>query len=97
MILSGIYFGLGTIPLPWTRRRVLLAIAAFLVPLWIIGWISWRIQYFLMFEHVGAWENLPRVILGPENLAFAAVVCVAAVLGERLIAFRRARRTVNAV
>jgi len=97
LILSGIYFGLGTIPLPWARRSVLLAIAAFLVPLWIIGWISWRIQYFLMFEHVGAWENLPRVILGPENLAFAAVVCVAAVLGERLIAFRRARRTVNAV
>jgi hypothetical protein len=95
--LTGIYFALGTIPLPLGRRSVLIAAAAFLVPLWIIGWISWRLEYFLMFEHVGAWENLPRVILDPENLFFAALVCAASVLGQRLASFLKARTTANAV
>ena len=97
MALTGIYFLLGTIPFPWRRQTAAVAVAAFLIPLWIIGWISWRIEYFLIFEHVGAWENLPSVILGPENLAMAALGCAAGVLGHRLTTARRPSSTVNAI
>ena len=97
LVLAGTYLVLGAIPFPWRRRTALVAVAAFVVPLWIIGWFSWRIQYFLMFEHVGAWENLHRVILGPENLVIASLVCAAALLGQRLVFRRRTATTVSAV
>jgi hypothetical protein len=72
------------VPIPSVRQSLFIGIAGFLVPLLILGWIDWRIEYFLMFEHVGAWENLPRVILGPENLGAAVFLSVSAIAGRSL-------------
>ena len=91
VFLACIFFVLGAIPVPWVRRQVPLSIAAFVVPLSMLGWITWRIEYFLMFEHSGAWENLPRVIFSPENLGVALALSISASLGWRLTKARDTR------
>ena len=97
LLLVSIYFILGAVRFPWNRRVASVGIAAFLAPLWIVGWIDWRIQYFLFFEHSDAWQNLPRVIASPSNLGLAALVCASAVLGRRLATLQRASARVDAV
>ena len=84
VILGAVYLLVGAVPIPPVRQPLPIGIAGFLVPLLVLGWIDWRVEYFLMFEHVGAWENLPRVMLGPDNLGAAAFLCVAAVSGRSL-------------
>jgi len=84
VILGAVYFLVGAVPIPSVRQSLFIGIAGFLMPLLILGWIDWRIEYFLMFEHVGAWENLPRVMLGPENLGAAGVLSVSAITGHSL-------------
>ena len=81
LVLGAAYLVIGMMPVPWERRVGLVAIAAFLVPLVILGCISWRIEYFLIFERSGAWENLPRILLSLENFAAAIILCGCAVVG----------------
>ena len=83
-ILVAVYFVVGAVPIPSVRQTLPIGIAGFVVPLLILGWIDWRIEYFLIFEHVGAWENLPRVMLGPENLGTACGLSVSAIAGHSL-------------
>ena len=96
LVLACIFFVLGAMPVPWVRHQLALGAAAFLIPFSVLGWITWRIQYFLMFEHSGAWENLPRVILSPQNLAVALGLSITASLGWRLGVARRARTNIRA-
>ena len=84
VIFGAVYALVGAVPIPSVRQPVFIGIAGFLVPLVILGWIDWRIEYFLMFEHVGAWENLPRVILGPENVGAAVLLSMSAIAGHSL-------------
>ena len=80
-IVGVIYLVVGAVPIPRARHPLFVAIPAFLVPFAIVGWIDWRIKYFLLFEHVGAWENLPRVMLSTANLATAAFLSCSALVG----------------
>jgi hypothetical protein len=91
LVLACIFFVVGAMPVPWVRHQLPLGMAAFAIPLSVLGWITWRIEYFMIFEHSGAWENLPRVILSPENLAVALGLSITASLGWRLSVARRAR------
>ena len=78
------YLVVGAVPIPGVRHPLFVAIPAFVVPFAILGWIDWRIEYFLLFEHVGAWENLPRVMLSPANLGSALFLSCSALAGYRL-------------
>ena len=60
-IVGIVYLVVGAVPVPGARNPVFIGSSAFLVPLAIVGWIDWRIEYFLLFEHVGAWENLAMI------------------------------------
>jgi hypothetical protein len=82
VILGAVYLAVGAAPTPWARYPMFLGITAFLVPLVIFGWIGWRIEYFLRFEHVGAWENLPRVVLTSANLGTAVFLAFCAIVGN---------------
>jgi hypothetical protein len=97
VFLAGIYCILGAIPFGWKRRLAFVAFAAFLTPLWIVGWIDWRLEYFFIIKHADAWQNLPRVILAPMNLGVAALLCACAVLGQRLAALPTTRDKANAI
>jgi hypothetical protein len=61
---------------------MLLGMSAFLVPLAIFGWIGWRFEYFSLVETIGAWENLPRVVLTPANLGTAVFLSICAIVGN---------------
>ena len=93
--LAGIYLLLGATPLPWTRRPLLLGVAAFLVPFGLLGWISWRMEYFFIFERPNSWQNLPRMLFGLKNVGVAALLCGLAVTGAICVRgwARRRRRT----
>ncbi len=80
-IVAVAYVAVGAVPMPRPRHPLFVAIPAFLVPFAILGWIDWRIEYFLLFEHVGAWENLPRVMLSPANLGTALLLSSGALVG----------------
>ena len=80
-IVGVVYLVVGAVPVPRARRPLFIAMSAFLVPLAIVGWIDWRIEYFLLFEHVGAWENLPRVMLSPANVGTALFLSCSALVG----------------
>ena len=97
MVLAVVYGALGAVRFRWSRRVAAVAVAAFIMPLWIVGWIDWRIQYFLMFEHADAWQNLPRVIFAPANVGIAALLCACAALGHRLASLQATSASANAV
>jgi hypothetical protein len=80
-IVGVVYLVVGAVPVPRTRHPLFIAVSAFLVPFAILGWIDWRIEYFLLLEHVGAWENLPRVMLSPTNLGTALFLSCSALVG----------------
>jgi hypothetical protein len=84
LLMGAVYLVLGGVPVPHWRRPVIIGMAAFLVSFLMLGWIDWRIEYFLIFEHSGAWENLPRVMLAPTNLGAGAFLALCALVGSRL-------------
>jgi len=89
-IVGAVYLVIGALPVPRARHPLVVGISAFLVPLVILGWIGWRTEYFLLFKHVRAWENAPRVILAPANLGTALFLSSCAIVGHVLA--RRIRR-----
>ncbi len=88
-----VYLIVGAVPWSSGRRLLFIGIAAFLVTLFVVGWIDWQIEYFLFFEHLGAWENLPRVMLSPANLGGSATLSLCAILGQMLFRYLSARST----
>ncbi len=84
LLMGAVYLVVGGAPVPPWRRPLIIGMAAFLVSFLILGWIDWRIEYFLIFEHSGAWENLPRVMLAPTDLGAAAFLALCALIGNRL-------------
>jgi len=89
-VLGAAYLVIGAVPAPRNRRPLLIGASAFVVPLVVLGWIGWRTEYSLLPRHLGAWEDLPSLVLAPANLTMALFLSSCALVGH--VIARRVRR-----
>ena len=87
-LLAGVWFALGAVQLPWLRHAGSIGLAAFLVPLGILGWLFW---VFGSMPMKATLDELPGAMLSVRNLGIAALLCCGAVAGRVLATRLRAR------
>ena len=93
--LAALYFVLGAIPVPWTRRPLPLAIGSFLAPLGLLSLIAWNNRY-IYDEQRRTWATLPQVMLEPQLVLISLSLSMAAGLGWGLRDWTRRRGKLSA-